>query len=189
MDLVVTLGGDCLADMAVLRSSPELFGLVASDPTVSRLVGAFGGGPAEGRCGRSASRGRQHVGGSGRLARERAPSTGGVLIWVDLDATIEIVHSKKQAAVSPRKANVRITPDGRIHRFGAEGTGAAALWLRKGNAAPSPPATTALPDPWPATRSPLTCTDGSWPEPTPVADARVPHLGDRPPPELLIGAT
>jgi hypothetical protein len=39
-DLAVTLalGGDCLADIAVLRSSPELFGQVASDPTVSRLV-------------------------------------------------------------------------------------------------------------------------------------------------------
>ncbi|MFI7644408.1 transposase [Nonomuraea sp. NPDC049400] len=39
-DLAVmpALGGDCLADVAVLRSSPELFGPIASDPTVSRLV-------------------------------------------------------------------------------------------------------------------------------------------------------
>ncbi len=39
-DLAVSLalGGDCLAGIAALRSSPELFGLVASDPTVSRLV-------------------------------------------------------------------------------------------------------------------------------------------------------
>ena len=37
-DLAVTLalGGDCLADIAVLRSSPELFGPVTSDPMVSR---------------------------------------------------------------------------------------------------------------------------------------------------------
>jgi hypothetical protein len=39
-DLVVALalGGDCLADVAVLRCEPELFGPVASDPVVSRLV-------------------------------------------------------------------------------------------------------------------------------------------------------
>ena len=35
-DLVATLalGGDCLADIAVLRSQPELAGSVASDPVV-----------------------------------------------------------------------------------------------------------------------------------------------------------
>jgi hypothetical protein len=40
LDLAVTLalGGDCLADIALLRAEPELFGLVASDPTVSREV-------------------------------------------------------------------------------------------------------------------------------------------------------
>ncbi len=39
-DLAVTLalGEDCLADIAMLRAQPELFGLVASDPVVSRLV-------------------------------------------------------------------------------------------------------------------------------------------------------
>jgi Transposase DDE domain group 1 len=40
MDLAsaVALGGDCLADLGVVRSQPALFGLVASDPTVSRLI-------------------------------------------------------------------------------------------------------------------------------------------------------
>ncbi len=39
-DLAVSLalGGDCLADIAVLRAQPDLFGPVASDPMVSRLV-------------------------------------------------------------------------------------------------------------------------------------------------------
>jgi hypothetical protein len=43
-DLAVSLGlgGDCLADVAVLRAEPDLFGLVASDPTVSRLVDRLG---------------------------------------------------------------------------------------------------------------------------------------------------
>ena len=36
--MAVALGGDCAADLAVVRAQPELFGSVASDPTVSRLV-------------------------------------------------------------------------------------------------------------------------------------------------------
>jgi hypothetical protein len=42
-DLVMTmaLGGDCLADVAVLRSQPELAGPVASDAVVSRLITAL----------------------------------------------------------------------------------------------------------------------------------------------------
>ena len=40
LDLAVALalGGDCLADVALLRAGPQLFGPVASDPTVSRTV-------------------------------------------------------------------------------------------------------------------------------------------------------
>ena len=43
LDLAVSLavGGDCLADVAQLRGAPEVFGLVASDPTVSRLIDAL----------------------------------------------------------------------------------------------------------------------------------------------------
>lgn len=39
--LAVALGGDCLADVAMLRAEPDVFGPVASDPTVSRLVDAL----------------------------------------------------------------------------------------------------------------------------------------------------
>jgi len=40
LDLAVSvaLGGDCLADVALLREQPGVFGAVASDPTVSRLI-------------------------------------------------------------------------------------------------------------------------------------------------------
>jgi len=43
VDLAVTLalGGDCLADVAVLRGEPGRYGLVASDPTVSRTIAAL----------------------------------------------------------------------------------------------------------------------------------------------------
>jgi Transposase DDE domain group 1 len=39
----LTLGGDCLADIALLREQPQLAGPVASDPVVSRLVAALAG--------------------------------------------------------------------------------------------------------------------------------------------------
>src|SRR5664279_1810217 len=43
LDLAVTLalGGDCLADVAMLRAEPAVFGPVASDPTVSRTIDAL----------------------------------------------------------------------------------------------------------------------------------------------------
>jgi Transposase DDE domain group 1 len=42
-DLAVSLavGGDCLADVGVLRSEPGVYGRVASDPTVSRTITAL----------------------------------------------------------------------------------------------------------------------------------------------------
>lgn len=39
----VALGGDCAADIAVARAQPQVFGHVASDATVSRLITTLGG--------------------------------------------------------------------------------------------------------------------------------------------------
>ena len=36
--IAVALGGDCAADIALVRAQPQVFGPVASDPTVSRIV-------------------------------------------------------------------------------------------------------------------------------------------------------
>src|SRR5207247_4126032 len=41
--VAIALGGDCLADLAVVRAQPDLFGAVASDPTVSRLIDTLAG--------------------------------------------------------------------------------------------------------------------------------------------------
>lgn len=43
IDLALSLvaGEDCLADVALLRAEPALFGRVASDPTVSRTIDAL----------------------------------------------------------------------------------------------------------------------------------------------------
>jgi DDE family transposase len=88
----LALGGDCLADIAVLREQPELAGPVASDPVVSRLVRSLAaGGPgalAAIRAARAAARERAWA-----LAGENAPGAGGGLVTVDLDATIVIAHS------------------------------------------------------------------------------------------------
>jgi hypothetical protein len=45
--IAVALGGDCAADIALLRAQPGVFGLVASDPTVSRAVDDLAGGGAD----------------------------------------------------------------------------------------------------------------------------------------------
>jgi hypothetical protein len=36
--VMLALGGDCVSDLALLRAEPGVFGAVASDPTVSRLI-------------------------------------------------------------------------------------------------------------------------------------------------------
>jgi len=47
--LAVAVGGDCLADVALARAEPAVFGPVASDPTVSRLVDTLAAQCARGR--------------------------------------------------------------------------------------------------------------------------------------------
>jgi hypothetical protein len=98
-DLAVTvaLGGDCLADIAVLRAEPALFGPVASDPVVSRLISQLAGDKTRAlkaiRAARAAARQRAWT-----LAGETAPGTGGALVTVDIDATIVTACSEKDQA-------------------------------------------------------------------------------------------
>ncbi|KLO28420.1 transposase [Mycobacterium haemophilum] len=51
LDLAVTiaLSGDCLADAALVRGQSELFGPVASHPTINRLIDALGADRAAAR--------------------------------------------------------------------------------------------------------------------------------------------
>jgi hypothetical protein len=92
----VALGGDCLADIAVLREQPHLAGPVASDPVVSRLVTALAADAPRAlgaiRAARAAARERAWA-----LAGDAAPGAGGPVV-VDLDATIVIAHSDKEQA-------------------------------------------------------------------------------------------
>lgn len=45
--VAIALGGDWLADIAVLRAQPKRFGPVASNPTVSRLLDALAAQPEQ----------------------------------------------------------------------------------------------------------------------------------------------
>jgi hypothetical protein len=94
---VVALGGDCLADIAVLREQPHLAGPVASDPVVSRLVKTLSGDLPRAlkaiRAVRASARERAWA-----LAGENAPGADGGLVTIDLDATIVIAHSEKEQA-------------------------------------------------------------------------------------------
>jgi hypothetical protein len=131
--LAVALGGDCLADVAVLRAEPAVFGLVASDPTVSRLIDALAAsGEKALRAIRSArSEVRDRV---WSLAGENAPDTGGQVV-VDLDGVLVIAHSDKEDAAATWKRTYGHHPLTALVDHGQGGTGEpVAALLRPGNA-------------------------------------------------------
>jgi Transposase DDE domain group 1 len=135
-DLAVTLalGGDCLSDIAVLRSAPEVYGPIASDPTISRLVTALAADTPRAlkaiRTARAAARAR-----AWQLGADHAPGADGGLVTVDLDATIVIAHSDKEQAAPTWKHTYGHHPLGAFADHGATGTGETlTLLLRKGNA-------------------------------------------------------
>jgi Transposase DDE domain group 1 len=105
----VALGGDCLADIAVLREQPQMAGPVASDPVVSRLVATLATDLPRSlkaiRAARAAGRERAWT-----LAGNSAPGTGGGLVTVDLDATIVIAHSDKEQAAPTWKKTFGFHP-------------------------------------------------------------------------------
>jgi hypothetical protein len=130
----VALGGDCLADIAVLREQPQLAGPVASDPVVSRLVSALAADAPRAlkaiRSARAAARERAWA-----LAGDAAPGSDGGLVVVDLDATIVIAHSEKEQAAPTWKKTFGHHPMTAWADHGAAGNGEPlAIVLRAGNA-------------------------------------------------------
>jgi hypothetical protein len=132
--MALALGGDCLADIAVLRNPPDLTGPVASDPVVSRLVSALAADEPRAlraiRKARAAARERAWV-----LAGGRAPGADGSLIPVDIDATIVLAHSEKEKTAPTWKKTFGFHP---LAAFADHGAGAAGealgILLRPGNA-------------------------------------------------------
>jgi len=104
--VAVALGGDCLSDLAVVRSQPDLFGHVASDPTVSRLITSLATDAFEAlaaiRTARAQARAR---------VWEHAPVTGpDGWVVIDLDATLVEAHSEKEGAQPTFKRGFGFSP-------------------------------------------------------------------------------
>ncbi len=139
LDLAVTLalGGEHLSDIAVLRSEPALYGRVASDPTVSRVIDMLAAdAPAALKAidtARAAAR-AQAWGLAGEHAPDHATTTKDPLA-IDLDATLVTSHSDKQNATRTWKKGYGFHPLCAFLDHGGEGTGEPlAVMLRAGNA-------------------------------------------------------
>jgi hypothetical protein len=135
-DLAVTLalGGDCLADIATLRAEPQLFGPVASDPVVSRLVTRLAADAPRAlkaiRSARAAARER-----AWELAGDAAPGSDGGLVTVDIDATVVTSCSEKDQATPTWKKTSGFHPLTVFADHGPAGSGEPlTVLLRPGNA-------------------------------------------------------
>jgi hypothetical protein len=117
--VAIALGGDCLADLAVVRAQPQLFGPVASDPTVSRLIAALASDAdnalAALRSARAAAR--------GQVWRLRSPVEPDGPLVIDLDATIVLAHSEKEGATPTWKRTFGFHPLLAFADHGPGGTG------------------------------------------------------------------
>jgi hypothetical protein len=121
LDLAVTiaLGGDCLADVAVLRAQPELFGAVASDPTISRLIEGLGDDSATVITAIRAAR----AGARAKVWAHHRPIPSTDQVVVDLDATLVGSHSEKEGATANFKRGFGFHPMLAFVDHGAGGTG------------------------------------------------------------------
>ncbi len=130
--IAVALGGDCAADVAVVRAQPEVFGQVASDATVSRLITTLAddvdAAIAAIRAARAVAR--------QRVWRRRRPLAGaGNQVIIDLDATLVTAHSDKQGATPTFKYGYGFHPMLAFVDHSLHGSGeAVAGLLRPGSA-------------------------------------------------------
>jgi Transposase DDE domain group 1 len=121
--VMLAAGGRCVADMAALRDQPDLFGTVASGPTIWRAVHQV---DADVLAGLRAARAG---------ARARAWAAGGAPagIVLDVDATLIDIHSEqKEGAASNYKRGFGFHP--MLCFLDATGEALAGI-LRPGNAA------------------------------------------------------
>jgi hypothetical protein len=136
LDLAVAVaaGGDCLADVGVLRAEPGLFGPVASDPVVSRLLARLAANApvALAAIGKARAAARERA---WQLAGGQAPGAGGGLILADIDATVVTAHSEKEQAAPTWKKTYGFHPLAVFADHGPDGNGEPlAIMLRPGNA-------------------------------------------------------
>jgi len=135
--IAIAIGGDCLADIGQVRSMPAIFGRVASDPTVSRLIDrlAVDVDRAERAINTARAQTREVV---WDLAGADAPDHGicpQQPLAVDTDATLLTAHSEKEQAAATYKRGFGFHPLCVFVDHGPQGTGEPlTVLLRKGNA-------------------------------------------------------
>jgi hypothetical protein len=136
-DPIRGVGGDCLADIAPLREQPALFGPVASDATVSRLISILAADEPAAQSAINSAR---------AAARKTAWSHAGDQapdhhidpqqpLIIDLDATLVTSHSEKEKTASNFKRGYGLHPLLAFVDHGEHGTGEPlSFLLRPGNA-------------------------------------------------------
>jgi hypothetical protein len=139
LDLAVTLalGGDALSDIATLRAEPGVYGRVASDPTVSRIIATLAADAD--RVLPAIDTARQAVRETAwTLAGDHAPNAAAspdAPVVIDLDATLLTAHSEKEHARPTWKKGFGFHPLAAFVDHGPAGTGEMlAIQLRPGNA-------------------------------------------------------
>jgi hypothetical protein len=134
-DLAVMLavGGDCPADVTLLRSGSGLFGPVASTATISRLIDTLAGAGDQALSALRAARAAARAQVVPRTRQPAAESDDEVV--VDIDATLVTAHSEKQAAAPTYKRGFGFHPLMAYADHGAGGTGEGLAAInRPGNA-------------------------------------------------------
>jgi len=139
LDLAVTLalGGDCLADIALLRAEPGVYGRVASDPTVSRTLDRLAADPVRALRAIEDARATARAA-AWRLAGDHAPDhniDAGHPLVIDIDATLVTAHSDKEGAAPTFKRGFGHHPLWAFVDHGPAGSGEPlSVLLRPGNA-------------------------------------------------------
>lgn len=139
LDLAValTLGGDCLADVALLAAAPGVFGAVASDPTVSRTIAALAADEVRVLAAIADARLAARTAAWSLAGREAPDADVGARrpLVVDLDATLLTAHSDKEGAAPTFKRGYGHHPLFAFADHGPGGMGEPlAGLLRPGNA-------------------------------------------------------
>lgn len=139
LDLATTLilGGDALSDLNIIRTEPDIYGRVASNPTVSRLIQTLATDADQAlaaiNTARAAARTRAWT-----LAKRLAPDHDACAqspLIIDLDATLITAHSEKELAKPTYKKGFGFHPLLAFVDHGPSGTGEPiAELLRPGNA-------------------------------------------------------
>lgn len=123
--IALALGGDCLADVAVLRAEPGLYGLVASDATVSRTIAALAADATQVLAAidtaRASARARAWAL-AGGWAPDRDTDSKQPLV-IDVDATLVTAHSEKEHAAPTFKRGFGFHPLEAFVDHGQAGTG------------------------------------------------------------------